>query len=407
VFRLGYNIALHLYALAMLPKVGWEAWRHGKYRKSFAAKLGKGFPKIEAHGKPVIWVHAVSLGETKAVAPLVAKLREHGFVLLSTATETGHQEGKKNIPADAHVYLPFDLPYIIRPIVQRVRPSLVVLVESDFWFHFQSAAKQLGAKLVLVNGKLSERSFKRFRWLPFLSRRFFGDFDTLCVQNEVYQQRFCALGVPQNRVIVTGNIKLDAPVPELTPLSQRPEDFILTLGSTHDPEEKLWLEALKGCQDVKAYLVPRHPERFGAVAQMLQASGFSWGRWSEGATLEQVQIVLVDAMGVLQRCYQASDLAFVGGSLTPRVGGHNILEPSMFGVPVLYGPYLWGQRDFLELIQRYEGGREVHASDLHTTVLELKENPEVRQRMGEGGKCIFTHASGALQKTYQQMLGLN
>ncbi|MBS0623537.1 MAG: 3-deoxy-D-manno-octulosonic acid transferase [Verrucomicrobia bacterium] len=407
LFKLGYDIALHLYALGMLPKIGWEAWRHGKYRKSFAARLGRGFPSVAKDERPLIWVHAVSLGETKAVAPLVEKLAQHGRILFSTATETGYQEALKSVKASQHVFLPYDLPYIIRPIVRRIRPSVVILVESDFWLNFQDAAHEVGAKVVLVNGKISERSFRRFAKFPALARRLLGSLDYLCVQGELYQQRFCALGLSQDKVVITGNLKLDAPRLESQPLAKKEGDFILTLGSTHDPEERLWLEAIKTCPNLKVYLVPRHPERFESVASLLEASGLMWGKWSQQADFSKVQVILVDAMGVLQRCYQISDLAFVGGSLTQKVGGHNILEPSVYGVPVLYGPYMWGQRDFLELMQRYQAGCEVTETTLSSTLCQLMQNSEARQRMGAGGKQIFAHSSGALSTTYQQVLGVN
>ena len=386
--KLLYTIAIHCYALFSAPALFKKKHRH---------RLTFRFPKIEKEGKPIVWIHAPSVGETRAVAPLVKKLARDYRILLSCVTQTGHAEGKRCVDASWHVYLPFDLPYLIRPIMKRVAPKLVILAETDFWFHFEDSAKKVGARLILINGKVSEKSFKRYSKLPALSRLLFTPFDLLCVQGKLYEERFCSLGIDPAKIRVTGNIKLGATFEDPLP----PHKAVLTLGSTHDPEERLWIEVLKSVPQLNVYFVPRHPQRFDQVAQMLENSGLSWGRASAGATFETFQIVLVDKMGVLKQCYRSSTLAFVGGTLTPRVGGHNILEPCLYGVPVLYGPHLYNQPDLKDLIERYVAGVEVTEVTLKQTLKRLLEQSEERKALSLAGKKLIKESSGALEATYQ------
>lgn len=386
--KLLYTIALHFYALISLPSLFKKKHRH---------RLNFRFPKIEKGRAPIVWIHAPSVGEMRAIAPLAAKLAKEYRILLSSVTQTGHAEAKRCVDATWCVYLPFDLPYLIRPVMMRVAPRLVILAETDFWFHFEDAAKKVGARLVLVNGKVSEKSFNRYRSLPALACLLFSPFDLLCVQGKLYQERFCALGVDPNKIVVTGNMKLDAAFEQ----PQSSKHTILTLGSTHDPEERLWIEVLKSVEGPKVYLVPRHPERFDAVAQMLKSSGLSWGRVSGGATFEKCRIILVDQMGVLKQCYRSSTLAFVGGTLTSRVGGHNILEPCLYGVPVLYGPHLYSQPDLHDLMKRYGAGVEVEPSNLKSTLQHLLKQEGERLALSKAGKKMIEESSGALEATYQ------
>lgn len=383
-----YTLGIHVYALLSLPQLLKKKHRH---------RLSLQLPKIEKAGKPICWIHAVSLGETKAIAPLAALLKKDYRILLSTVTQTGYAEGERSIDADWHIYLPFDLPYLIRPFVKKVSPSLVIITETDFWFHFQDAAKKANARLVLVNGKLSKKSFLRHKKLPALSKLLLSSFDLMCLQGDLYAERFKALGVPSDKILVTGNIKLDAAYEE--PIASN--DLILTLGSTHDPEERLWIEALKDFPRLKTYLVPRHPERFDLVADLLKKSGLSYGRASERADFSKHSIILVDQMGVLKQCYSKSTLAFVGGTLTERVGGHNILEPCLYGVPVLYGPHLHSQPDLRDLMEHYRAGVQVTEQTLKQTLSTLLENSQKRHELGMAGKRLIEESCGALKTTYQ------
>lgn len=409
IFRIFYGTLLHLIAIPVIFKMFYEMIRTGKYRKSFLPKLGFGFPKVEKRNRKLIWIHAVSLGETKAILPLLQKLKnEESCILLSAGTETGYEEGKG--AADYHVYLPFDLGYIIRPIVKRIQPDLILVTETDFWFNFQDAAKKSGARLMLVNGKLSETSLARYKKFPFFAKKLLHPFDLLLLQGRLYADRFRQLGIPNGKVKVTGNLKLDG-VQENAVLFTREklqmdQESILTLGSTHDPEEKLWVAALnriwREVPDLKVFLVPRHPQRFDSIAQLLLDEQIPFHRFSQNPYFGEKRVLLIDVMGLLRSCYQISTLAFVGGSLTKKVGGHNILEPAYYGVPVLFGPFMYGQPDFFDLIKRYQAGICVRYN-LVKEILELLKNGEKRGLMGERGKRMIEESQGSLEETLREI----
>lgn len=413
MFTAFYNLALGGAALLTLPRVLIQIFKHQKYKKSLRQRLGKDFPAIQSNA--CIWVHAVSVGEVKAVAPLVKKFKDHFpdvDVILSTITETGHVEAQKSIPqASHHVCLPLDFSCIIRPILKKVRPSAVILTETDFWYNFLKTSKDLGAALILVNGKISEKSVSRFKFLPFFSKKIFGLFDQFCFQSERYKRRFEELGVRKG--VVTGNIKLDSETKilsdhDLQGLRQRfklESHPVLVVGSTHETEEKIILEALKKVwvkhPHLKTFIVPRHPERFNAVAHLLSDIPFS--RWNDLATGEE-RVILVDAMGQLRDLYQLSDISLVAGSYTDKVGGHNILEPCYSGKPVIFGPYMHSQLDLVDLMQEYGAGKQVSADQLADVLNEWLSNPSLRKQMGNAGLKLVSETQGSLQRTWEAIL---
>ncbi|MBS0621192.1 MAG: 3-deoxy-D-manno-octulosonic acid transferase, partial [Verrucomicrobia bacterium] len=280
MFSLLYNCALVLFAL---PKLLFQ-W--SKYKERIRARLGFDLPTFE-RGKEVIWIHSVSVGETRAAVPLFEKLRQehpNATLLISTTTETGLAEAKRAMPsATTHFLLPLDLSFLMRRAIRHIQPSLLLLVESDFWYHLISLAKEAGAKVVLVNGKISERSTMRFQKFPLFARKIFTPIDHLCLQSSLYETRFLQIGIPKEKITITGNLKLDHPTAKIPPSLEIPtEDPILTIGSTHSPEEEYILDALesvwKEFPRLKVLLVPRHPERFGAVANLLEAKKIPYSR---------------------------------------------------------------------------------------------------------------------------------
>jgi 3-deoxy-D-manno-octulosonic-acid transferase len=417
LFSLLYDLGLHLYACACLPKIATHFRK--KYRGSLLQRLGRNFPSIEKQGRKLIWIHAVSLGETKAVAALIKRLKSienPPLILLSTTTHTGHAEGHKSAPmADFHLYLPFDFSYVIRPIIQRTAPDLVLLTETDFWYHFQEAVKKRGGKVILINGKISERSFTRFSKLPFFTKRLLGTIDHFYLQGELYRSRFAQLQIPPSKLTITGNLKLDSEI-ETEDLSRLKRELgltnqtVLTLGSTHDPEERIWLRALKQLwthfPQLKVMIVPRHPERFSQVAKLLHLEGVKFSQWSQGGTFHTHPILLVDAMGVLRKCYQISDLTFVGGSFTPKIGGHNILEPAFYGKPVLFGPHMHAQPDLLDLVTTHQAGLQLSEETLLSTLHHLLSNPPLYQQLGTNGEKLLSSSRGALDQTFQALQSL-
>lgn len=413
-----YEIALLLLALVALPKMLYQLIVYKKYRKSFLVRFGYHFPKIiKKDGEVLIWVHAVSMGETKAVSNVVKELRKNypnGKIVISSTTETGHAEGKRSIPgADYHVFLPFDFRFVVKPIIQRASPDLIVLCECDFWYNFLRFSKDVGAKIVLVNGKMSEKSMRRYKKVSFFSRLLMELFDVLCVQNELYYNRFIEAHAPANKLVITGNLKLDEDYPKLSVdeinqwkerLGIKADQTLLTIGSTHNPEEQIIIEILeviwKNQPQLKVILVPRHPERFKEVFSLLKQEGIPTINFTNiKAATGKEKVILMDTMGMLRMCYQLADIALVGGSFTDKVGGHNILEPCWYGKPVLFGPHMRTQLELVDYILGAKAGVQVNQKELKELLKQWIENPSERAQVGERGVNLMANLKGSTKRT--------
>ncbi|MBS0616106.1 MAG: 3-deoxy-D-manno-octulosonic acid transferase [Verrucomicrobia bacterium] len=391
MFRALYNTIL----LLLLPLWLWKE----KKRARLAERIGLKLPSLPLAD---IWIHAVSMGETRAVITLVAELQKTHSIVFSTTTETGLAAAQKLFPNIAgHFLLPIDFSWNIRRLRKKIQPNLLILVESDFWYNLIT----LGApKVALVNGKISEKSAQRFARFKSLARLFFEPISLLCVQSDEYKDRFLKIAVPASKIVVTGNLKLDAPIPSIdkaewkSRLGIRTEDRVITLGSTHDPEEELLLSVLAPLP-VKILLVPRHPERFNAVAELLAKKNISFVRYSSEKQDPKAQVVLVDAMGLLNTCYGVSDLAIVCGSFTERVGGHNIFEPIALGVPTIFGPHMQTQKELVDLVLRANAGRQVPIEELKSVVAEFLKNPPTA--MTKAGQELARKSQGATKRTLE------
>ncbi len=415
MFFVIYEFVLHLFALLMLPKLCYRYFVKKRYHNSLALRLGIGYPLLKKDSRFCIWVHAVSVGEAKAVKPLVEKMRAlypDSRIIVSSITETGHAEAKRSLGcADEHVYLPFDFSYVVGPIIRRLSPDLVLLTETDFWFNFQRHAKLCGARLVLVNGKISQTSLRRHQQLPFLASPLFSPFDKFCLQSQTYFDRFKKIGVPVEKMVVTGNLKLDDDYPflskdELVAFKERlgVKGMSLVIGSTHAPEEKDILFQIQAVWEryptLKVILVPRHPDRIAEVEAIVRSFGISYVRYSELAKSSgEEQLVLIDQMGLLRDCYQVARVAIVAGSYTPKVGGHNILEPLWYDVPVLYGPHMHSQPEFVELMEEFKAGKQEGLEGLQEQLVHLLESDSSRAQMAEAGKRLLASAKGATERT--------
>lgn len=417
LFKIGYELSLWLLAIIAFPKLFYDMIVYRKYKKSFLSRLAFGYPVIEKKEHLLIWIHAVSVGETKAVVSLARRLKANCpsvKIVISSTTETGHAEAKRSISfADWHVYLPFDFSRIVRKIVKQAKPDLVILSETDLWYNFLDAAKAEGASIAIVNGKVSLRSLNRLEKAFFFTKRLYGLIDLLCVQNHLYKERFLQLGVPSDKLVVTGNIKFDDDYPTLQAdeivvwknrLGITAKQPVLTIGSTHHPEEKILLEILshvwKEVPDLKVLLVPRHPERFKEVALLLERQGIPFVKFSEISERNGTEkVVLVDAMGLLRMCYQLADIAVVCGSFVTRIGGHNILEPSWYGIPVIFGPYMDTQAELVDLVKEYQAGWQLEASHILKKLMYLIKNNEARLKIGQNGLRLIADLKGGTQRT--------
>lgn len=412
-----YEVALYLLALIAVPRMLFQRLTRGKYKNSLAQRFGFRFPKIDKGNRKLIWLHAVSLGETKAIAALAKKLKnspDHPILIVSSTTETGHAEAKKSLAfADYHVYLPVDFFWIISPIIRRTAPDLVILSETDLWYNFLRACKLHGGKIAVVNGKLSLRSMQRFKMLQSFAHALYDLVDLFCVQNHLYRQRYQEVGVPLNKIVVTGNLKFDEEYPVLSTKEKQewkeqlgisPNDLVLVIGSSHDPEEQLLLTALKPVwkqfPHLKVLLVPRHPERFDGVADLLAKQHLPYLRYTNrSAEQKDVKVLLIDAMGVLRKCYQLADIAIVAGSYIDRVGGHNIIEPCGYGVPVLFGPHMHTQTELVALVEAYRAGLQVPIGELADTLIDLLGDQEKRKTIGQSGERLIADMKGATDVT--------
>ncbi|MBS0625381.1 MAG: 3-deoxy-D-manno-octulosonic acid transferase [Verrucomicrobia bacterium] len=393
-----YDALLALFAVGSLPKVLWDRWKKKKKRPTFAERLGLSVPDLK--GRPVIWIHAVSVGETKAAQPLFRRLKVRypdSFFLITNGTATGQAEAKRSMPdADAFAFLPLDFSFIMRRWAKKLRPTHFILIESDFWYNQLRFLKKENTRLILASGKLSERSSARFRKFPFFAKKLFGLFDLLCAQNGEYAARFAPFA---SKIEVTGNLKLDIePKPvDLTPYAHLPRPA-MTIACTHDPEEREILEALKPLKFL-TFLAPRHPERIGSVEQILQNLSIPYILWSQVQKRTNENLILIDSMGQLPICYSLSQFAVVAGSFTDKVGGHNLFEPCQYGCPSLFGPHTYTQKEFTAKILEAKAGLQLPLSELASTLQKLLEKPAFLQEMRAAAAQLSTSNRGAADRT--------
>lgn len=408
-------------ALIALPKIVWSRCFKKKYQESFPKRLGLSFPSILKDERPLIWIHAVSVGEVKAVANLAKCLKQqpdNPMIVVSSITETGHAEAKRCLPeADHHFYLPFDFYFLIAPILRKVKPNKVILCETDFWYNFLRIAKKQGAEICVVNGKISERSLGRFQQFSFFSRPLFSLVDHFCLQSNLYAERFAKLDIPKSKMVVTGNLKFDSQPKLMSPkekmafkaeLGISENDKVIVVGSSHDPEEKQLLEAMCGLWEhepkLKVIIVPRHPERFDTVEILIKTFSIPYQRYSERHSPQattSASIILLDTMGLLGKCYQIATIAIVAGSYTKLVGGHNILEPLWFGVPMVYGPYMHGQPDLVEAVSTHGAGLQMQINEVGAGLLRLLQDPAEADKLRKGAAQLITAMQGSTARTLE------
>ena len=419
-----YNLILHISALLLLPYFILKMLFARKYREGIPERFGflnKRKLRNLRKGK-VVWVHAVSVGETKAVLPVLRALkrgRPDVRILFSTVTATGNrtaaQEGKGLI--DALIYFPLDLPWSIGRVAALVRPALFITVEKEIWPNAFRTMRKLGAPVVVANGTISERSAGRFRAFSFLFKKVFGDVSLFLARTAEDMEKAVAVGVPAENVELTGNLKFD-----LSPsimdrqfvknlkevLGVRAGESLIVAGSTHPGEEEIVLSsyrALSGrMKGLRLIIAPRHPERFNDVESVIRKTGIPYARRSRGGG---AQIILLDSIGELMTVYSLSDISIVGGSLLPGVGGHNLLEPAYFGKPVIYGAHLTTYLGMAELLEKKGGGIRVRDEvELTEALQSLLSNEVLKKRTGALARGVVEENRGAAQRTTEAIEGL-
>lgn len=372
--------------------------------------------------KPVIWVHAVSLGEVVAVAPLVKELHRrhpgHRFVV-STVTETGREAVEQRLAGVAeHCYAPLDFPMVVSRMIARLNPVLYVFVETELWPNLLRQLRRSGVPTVLVNGRLSTRSFARQQWgiVRSFYRTMVQSLSLCLMQSDRDVERIVALGADARLVRRTGNIKFDQPVPDSTDsrsikagLGLQEGDRLIVAGSTHQGEEEVLVDCYRMLVQrhpaARLILAPRHIERADQVEAMVRARGLPVRRRSligqgQGSSELGPRVLLLDSRGELATLYREAVVAFVGGTLVP-VGGHNLLEPALWGKPVLFGPYTDHCAEIADLLLQAGGGLQVTQEGLTRQIVHLFDHPEECALIGGAARSVVEQNQGALRATVE------
>lgn len=413
-----YSLVMALAVLVSLPWWLFQMVRSRKYRAGLAERLGVVPERIRVGAqKGSIWIHAVSVGEVLAISNLVRELQTtypERPVFISTTTLTGQRIARERFGEGQVFFMPLDFGFAIRSYLKMLRPSLLVLAETEFWPNLLHLAKESGAAIAVVNGRISDRSFPRYRRFRWFFAPVLADIDLFLAQTKEDAQRLYEMGADEQRVHVSGNLKFEvrpsAAIAITVDLRRALEKnaLVIVCGSTTAGEEEILLAAfndvLKRHPKMVLILAPRHPERFDKIAGLVSASGLSLIRrstWSASGSLAG-KVFLLDSVGELASVYALADLAFVGGSLFP-VGGHNILEPAQHGVAVLTGPHMHNFREIARIFEQGGGLKVVASQDLSREWLELMGNPQERGSLGNRAQQLFAQYTGATARTLEAL----
>jgi 3-deoxy-D-manno-octulosonic-acid transferase len=406
-----YSVIFTLAIPFILLRLLWRGSRAPAYFKRWDERFGlKAAPKSH---QPVIWIHAVSMGEVEAARPLVDSLQAQypgHQLLITTMTPTGSAR-VKSLYADKvlHCYLPYDLPFAVKRFLNSVRPVMGIIMETELWPNLIHYAAEQSVPLVLANARLSARSAVGYQRISSLTKAMLQQLSLIAAQSQDDRSRLIALGADKDKVHAVGNLKFEISLP--ASLSEEAEALrtqwgnrpVFIAASTHEGEDEIILNASRRIRaaypDLLLILVPRHPERFDKVAALSQRSGFKILRRSDkGMCTREIQVLVVDTMGELPLFYGTADIAFVGGSLVPR-GGHNVLEPAALGRPVVIGPHYFNFNEISRQFLAAKAAIQVDNSEsLAQTVIELFQSPQKRAEMGQAGQQLIHNSQGAGQR---------
>lgn len=421
-----YSVLLALGLIALLPRFAYDALRHGKYVSGFRERLGQ-LPFIEPKGRPVIWLHCVSVGETQAARPLARAILDrfpsHALVV-STTTLTGQRVAREVFRGDAAAvfYFPFDFAWTVRRALRRINPAAVIIMETELWPRFLRECGMRRVPVAIVNGRISERSFRRYQLIHRFITSVVNHLALAIMQTEADAERMRALGLAAERVRVSGNVKFDAGADpgEHTLTAELRHRFhlgdgqpLIVAASTHSPEEGIILQAFKqvraasGATKPRLLIAPRHPERFNETASLLDRSGLAWARRSQAPAARdaKAEAILLDTIGELRAVYPLADVVFVGGSIA-RTGGHNILEPAAAGACIVTGAHT---ANFAAIVRAFsEAGALVQLalvaeteapSVLGAIFKELLTDEKRRRTLAARALAVLEQNRGATERT--------
>nr|CRI45626.1 3-deoxy-D-manno-octulosonic acid transferase [Chlamydia pneumoniae] len=419
IFKCFYDVVLVCAFVIALPKLLYKMLVYGKYKKSLAVRFGLKKPHVPGEG-PLVWFHGASVGEVRLLLPVLEKFCEEfpGWrCLVTSCTELGVQVASQVfIPMGATVsILPLDFSIIIKSVVAKLRPSLVVFSEGDCWLNFIEEAKRIGATTLVINGRISIDSSKRFKFLKRLGKNYFSPVDGFLLQDEVQKQRFLSLGIPEHKLQVTGNIKTYVAAQTALHLEREtwrdrlrlPTDSkLVILGSMHRSDAGKWLPVVQKLikEGVSVLWVPRHVEKTKDVEESLHRLHIPYGLWSRGANFSYVPVVVVDEIGLLKQLYVAGDLAFVGGTFDPKIGGHNLLEPLQCEVPLIFGLHITSQSELAQRLLLSGAGLCLDEIEpIIDTVSFLLNNQEVREAYVQKGKVFVKAETASFDRTWRAL----
>jgi 3-deoxy-D-manno-octulosonic-acid transferase len=425
-----YSLLLALVFVISLPWWAIQVLRLGKYRAGLKERLGMTPERVRVsfhathhatQARPnSIWIHAVSVGEVLAVSQLVAELRKadpERVVFVSTTTATGQTLARQRFGENHVFFMPLDFGFALRPYFTLLQPRLLILAETEFWPNLLRLSRKNRALVAIVNARISDRSFPRYRRFRWFFSRVLHDVDLFLTQTEEDAQRLREIGAAPERVQSSGNLKFDvrssgdSALAENLRLAIAKEKIspVITCGSTTDGEEEPLLQAFqemaKEFPGAMMIVAPRHPERFDRVAGLIASQGLPLVRrsaWTPGSRLRGA-VLLLDSVGELASLYALADVAFVGGSLLPGVGGHNILEPAQHGVPVLVGPNTFNFREIVRIFERGGAITVVTAGSLSGELRHLLAHREERLRLGQRAREMFLENTGATERTLRAL----
>ena len=417
--RILYTLLFFLLQPLLLLRLYWRSIKAPAYRDGIGQRFGY-YPQRAQ--QQCIWVHAVSVGETIASVPLVrqlAVLYPTLPIVVSTTTPTG-AERVDALLGDlvSHVYAPYDLPGVMRRFVRHFQPRVLIIIETELWPNMIHYCHREGVPVVLANARLSEKSATGYQRVGRLVRPMLEQLSAVAVQTDIEAQRFISLGLPPQNVHVTGNIKFDMQLTEVDRkkaldwrkawCSNR-QSWIAA--STHEGEDEIILQAhlalLRHYPDLLLILVPRHPERFGTAVELSRDAGLKPHRLSTGTALAaDAGVVIGDTMGDLLGLFGAARIAFVGGSLVPR-GGHNLLEPALWAMPVLSGPHVFNFQEIADLMQA-AGALQISpdALALENAIVKMLQSPPYLQELGARAYSVVEQNRGSLQRLIDVIVGV-
>lgn len=420
--RFFYNLMAVILVLAALPVFAYRCLREA----GFSERLRQSFGWLPAHaldtvaGKDCIWLHAASVGEIVATSPLVKELKEampDTPVLVSVVTASGYAMAQRILKdADGLIFFPLDLPWLPGKVIRTVRPKAFLLVETELWPNFLYAARQCAIPVMMVNGRISDRSVKRYHYLRGVLRDMLETVERYCMQSAIDAQYIIQLGADPHRVVVTGNTKFDQTYTQVTEAEREElkdalglpaQGPVIVAGSTHAGEEESLLQAFRAAREVypaaSLVLAPRDLLRADELTRLCQAQGLPVRRRTQPAAHSAGGVVLLDTIGELGRVYSVAEVVFVGGSLVPH-GGHNILEPAAHGKAILIGPHMFNFKETYALFSGRQACQTVYdGQELTAAVLRLLADDRERQRMEAVTLEIVLENRGASKRSIQYL----